>query len=102
MRRNSRFRIGLFLALVMSAGVAAGQVIVLGELGGQVKDETGGALLGATVTTVRHERRFPPTPGTHPPGRFPFPEIQPGRYNVTVSLSGFTTVTLTDNLVENQ
>src|SRR5437870_3388304 len=102
MRRRLRFSgITLFLALALSAGVATAQVILVGELGGQVKDETGATLPGASVTAVSLERGFTKSTTTDSTGRFRFSEMQPGRYNVTVALSGFSTLTLTDNLVEN-
>jgi hypothetical protein len=102
MRRKPRFKgIGLFLVLALSAGIAAAQVVVVGELGGQVKDETGAALPGASVVALSVERGFTRNSTTDSAGKFRFSEIQPGRYNVTVTLSGFSTVTLTDNLVES-
>ncbi len=101
MRRNPRFRsILVFLVAALRASVAMPQVTVVGDLGGQVKDETGAALPGARVTAVSTERGFTRTATTDSAGRFRFSEIQPGRYNVTVTLSGFATVTLTNNLVE--
>src|SRR5215831_16576922 len=103
MRRNPRFVAVLILLLLpLCAGVAVGQVVVVGELGGQVKDETGAALPGASVVAISEERGFSLTATTDSRGRFRFSETQPGRYTVTVSLSGFTTVTLKNNLVENQ
>jgi len=103
MLRNPRFTTPLFfLILAVCAGVAVGQVVVVGELGGQVKDETGAALPGASVTAVSAERGFSRTVTSDPTGRFRFSEIQPGLYNVTVVLSGFATVTVKGNLVENQ
>jgi hypothetical protein len=103
MRRNPRFRALLVsLVVLLAAGIAAAQVVVVGELAGQVKDETGAALPGATVTATSVERGVTMTTTTDSSGRFRFSEVQPGRYNVTVALSGFATVTATNNLVENQ
>ncbi len=103
MRRNSRFKSFIFiLALTLSAGFLLAQVVVVGELGGQVKDETGAALPGATVTAVSVERGTAMTATTDASGKFRFSEVQPGRYNVTVTLSGFATVAQKGNLVENQ
>jgi hypothetical protein len=103
MRRNPRFRgLALIFSLAVAGGVALGQVVIVGELAGQVKDETGAALPGAGVTAVSRERGVSTSTVTDPTGRFRFSEVQPGRYNVTVALAGFSTVTLTDNLVENQ
>ncbi|HYK42312.1 MAG TPA: carboxypeptidase regulatory-like domain-containing protein, partial [Thermoanaerobaculia bacterium] len=103
MRRNPRFpRVVLFLLLVACTGIALGQVVVVGQISGQVKDETGAALPGATVTIVSVERGVSVTKTTDATGRWRLSEAQSGRYNVTVTLSGFTTVTSTNNLVENQ
>jgi outer membrane receptor protein involved in Fe transport len=77
------------------------QVVVIGELSGQVRDETGAALPGVTITVVSRERGFSRTTTTDSTGRYRFSELQPGRYNVTATLSGFGTVTTTDNLVES-
>jgi carboxypeptidase family protein/TonB-dependent receptor-like protein len=103
MRRKPRFRKAILsLILAACAGVAMGQVVPLGELGGQVKDETGSALPGATVTATSQDRGFSRSTVTDPGGHFRFSQIQPGRYKVTISLTGFANVTVTDNLVENQ
>ncbi len=103
MRRDPRIRdIALLLWLALWAGLASGQVVVNGELRGQVKDETGAALPGAGVTATSVDRGVSRTVTTDATGKFRFSELQPGRYNVTVTLSGFSTVTLTNNLVENQ
>jgi len=103
MRRNPRLTTFLFfLVLVVCAGVAVSQVVIVGELGGQVKDETGAALPGASVTAVSVERGFSRTVTSDSTGRYRFSEVQPGRYTITVVLSGFATVSVKDNLVENQ
>src|SRR6476620_7017065 len=99
MRRKPRFKaLGLFLVLAVSATVAMGQVVVVGELGGQVKDETGAALPGASVTATATERGFTRNTTTHPSGKFGVSEIQPGHYTVVVTLSGFANVTVTGSL----
>jgi hypothetical protein len=102
MRREPRFRtLGLCLILVLASAIATAQTVVIGELAGQVKDETGAALPGASVTAVSTERGFTRTTTSDSTGRFRFSEIQIGHYDVTVSLSGFSTVILKGNLVEN-
>lgn len=103
MRSKTRFRgLALFLIVFAVAGVGLGQVVPVGELGGQVKDETGATLSGATVTSTSDERGFSRTATSDATGRFKFPETQPGRYTITVALAGFSTVTVTNNLVESQ
>ena len=74
----------------------------MGELGGQVKDETGAALPGASVTAASVERGYSRNTVTDTAGKFRFEQVTTGMYKVTVSLSGFATVTVTNNLVENQ
>lgn len=103
MRSNPRFRsVVLFLIVAVCAGVAMAQVVPVGILAGQVKDETGAALPGASVAAVSVERGNSRSTVTDTTGRFLFSQVTPGRWKVTVSLSGFATVNLTDNLVENQ
>lgn len=103
MRSNPRFRsVVLFLILAVCAGVAMAQVVPVGVLAGQVKDETGAALPGASVNAVSTERGNSRSTVTDTTGRFLFSGVTPGRWKVTVSLSGFAIVNLTDNLVENQ
>ncbi|MGH9364830.1 MAG: TonB-dependent receptor, partial [Thermoanaerobaculia bacterium] len=103
MRRNPRFKsLFLFLVLVVCAGAAMAQVVPTGTLGGQVKDETGAALPGASVTASSVERGYARSTVTDTAGRFRFAQVTTGMYKVTVSLSGFATVSITNNLVENE
>lgn len=103
MRSNPRFKgLVLFLILSVCAGIASAQVVANGVLAGQVKDETGAALPGASVAAVSIERGNSRTTTTDTTGRFIFSQVTPGRFKVTISLSGFATINLTDNLVENQ
>jgi hypothetical protein len=84
----------------MAASFVAAQAPIVGELSGVVKDETGAPLPGATVTATATERGFTRSTVSDSTGRFRFPQIQAGTYDVTVTLAGFGTVTLTKNLVE--
>ena len=103
MRSGPRFRsVLMFLVLAACAGVAMAQVVPVGELGGQVRDETGAALPGASVTASSVERGYSRSTVTDTAGKFLFAQVATGSYKVTVALSGFATVTLTGNLVENQ
>jgi hypothetical protein len=103
MRSNPRFRsVVLFLILTVCAGVAMAQVVPVGILAGQVKDETGAALPGAGVSAVSTERGNTRSTVTDTTGRFLFSQVTPGLWKVTISLSGFATVTSSGNLVENQ
>ena len=59
---------------------------------GTVKDSSGGALPGATVTVVEAERGVTQTAQSGPEGTFVFPQLPPGTYIVTAELSGFKKV----------
>jgi hypothetical protein len=98
---STRIRlVAALLALVLVPGVAYGQATQVGQLGGEVKDATGGVLPGATVTLTSVERGFTRSAVTDSLGRFLFTAVPIGRYTVSVGLQSFQTVTLTDNLVE--
>lgn len=78
------------------------QTAQVGTLSGQVKDKSGGALPGASIAAIHQERGFRRDMATDANGRFLFAAMPLGRYRVTASLSGFDTVTVTDNLVETE
>lgn len=86
--------------LVGSYSVVLGQAMPAGELGGQVRDEGGVALPGVNMTARSEELGVSRETTTDSLGRFRFPGVQPGRYTVSATLSGFATVMLTENLVE--
>lgn len=87
-------------ALALLPAMAFAQATQAGQLGGEVKDTTGGVLPGAIVTLTSVERGFSRTAVTDGEGRFLFRAVPIGHYAVSVRLPSFQTVTLTDNLVE--
>jgi hypothetical protein len=62
------------------------------SVGGVVKDESGGALPGATVTVLNAGTGASQTLVTGPTGNYLAVNLQPGSYQITVELSGFATV----------
>jgi hypothetical protein len=64
----------------------------LGELGGRVRDDAGGAVPGATVA-LTGDGQPPRRTVTDGNGRYTFQELAPGRYQIVVELDGFATVT---------
>ena len=101
MTRKLQVRLGaLLLALVLVPSLAFAQATQVGQLGGEVKDATGGVLPGATVTLTSVARGFTRTMVTDGQGRFLFTVVPIGRYTVSVALQSFQTANLTDNLVE--
>src|SRR5690242_15311981 len=82
------------LALGLSfASTAWGQAqIISGTVQGDVLDEKGGSVAGATVEAKNLDTNFTQTETTNPDGHFAFLSLAPGRYTLTISKSGFATV----------
>ena len=79
-----------FHAITVSAQGAAG------SLNGTVFDKTGGAIPGVTVELNDEQKGQTETTVTTETGAFLFPQVQPGRYTVTLTLAGFKTAVFTD------
>lgn len=93
------------LLAALSAVVALptfAQTAQVGVISGQVTDDSGGALPGATVTLTSQERGFSRIATTDAQGRYRFAAVPIGNYTIRAILSGFQEVTLTDNLVETE
>jgi outer membrane receptor protein involved in Fe transport len=91
--------VGVLLATTAGAFAQTSQV---GQIGGQVVDETGAVMPGVTVTLVSEERGFTRDTVTDAQGRYMFPVVPLGTYSIKVSLQGFETMTMTGNSVENE
>jgi outer membrane receptor protein involved in Fe transport len=90
----------LLVALVAIAVPVFAQPAQTGTISGVVKDATGGALPGVTVTLQSQDRGFSRSTVTDENGRYVFPAVPIGPYTLTATLQGFETATATDNLVE--
>src|SRR5258708_6723152 len=66
-----------------------------GRLAGTVFDNTDAVLPGVTVTLTSELTGQTQTTSTTATGAFLFPQVQPGRYTVTMTLAGFKTATFT-------
>jgi outer membrane receptor protein involved in Fe transport len=87
-------------ALVAIAAPAFAQPAQTGTISGEIKDATGGALPGVTVTIQSEDRGFTRSTVSDANGRYVFPAVPIGPYAITATLQGFETATATDNLVE--
>ena len=75
------------------ASTAWGQAqITSGTVQGDVLDEKGGSVAGATVEAKNLDTNFTQTETTNADGHFAFLSLAPGRYTLTISKSGFATV----------
>lgn len=88
------------LALVFGPIPAAAQNVATGTVQGQVTDPSGAAIPGATVTLIDPSTNTPLTQTTNADGRYTFPNVNPGHYNLEVSKQGFATARLTNQAVE--
>jgi outer membrane receptor protein involved in Fe transport len=80
-------RLLLFTALV-SPGLALAQTS-MGGVSGTVTDTTGAVIPGATVTLVNEATAVQAGRQTNASGHFTFVNVRPGRYLLTVELTGF-------------
>jgi hypothetical protein len=61
------------------------------SLNGVVTDQSGASVPGATVTVTSVDRQIPETVQSDSQGRFAFPNLAPGMYNVNIGAKGFKT-----------
>src|SRR5215469_6247082 len=73
----------------LSSGELFGQTAGTGVIVGTVMDQTGAAIAGATVTLIDTATSAVRTAITNESGRYDFPNVQPGKYNITISKTGF-------------
>lgn len=83
----------ILLISLLSASLAMGQGIG-GAISGQVVDQSGGAVVGATVRIVNSDTNQSRSVGTGEDGRYEARELPPGRYTVSIENPGFKIVLL--------
>src|SRR5437660_598108 len=85
-----------FFVLTLALGLASsgwGQSqITAGAVQGDVLDEKGGSVAGATVEAKNLATNFVQTDTTNADGHFAFLSLAPGRYTLTISKPGFATI----------
>ncbi len=85
-----RFAYFCLASLLMFSGRAFGQS-QNAVLNGLVSDPSSAPLTGVNVTVTSVERKVSTTVQTDNDGRFSFPNLEPGTYDVTVEAKGFNT-----------
>jgi hypothetical protein len=86
--------------LVLSPSIVLADGTLQGRITGKVTDERGGALPGATVDLKSADKGFGRTATTDATGSYNFALLQPGPYNITISLAGFETFVASNSMVE--
>src|SRR5688572_19148931 len=79
------------VALAAAAAVHLDAQALYGTLVGNVADETGAVVPGATVAITHKETNQTREQPTSVSGAFSFPNLAPGTYDVVVTLPGFRT-----------
>src|SRR3989475_1377177 len=83
---------GLLLCLALTSTVWGKAEITTGTVQGDVADEKGGTVPGATAEIKNLDTNFSRTQTTTADGHFAFLLLPPGRYTLTVSKQGFATI----------
>ena len=81
------------LALTIAGTVPAYAQLDRGTISGTVKDTSGGVVPGVTVTATSAATQQQRTTVTDGTGFYTFPNLQPGRYDVSAELQGFKKAT---------
>src|SRR5690348_7404594 len=88
-------------ALVAFAPAAAwGQAISTGTIAGTVVDNTNAVVPGATITITQAGTGATLSTQTNSVGYYIFPNVQPGSYNVKVTMQGFSTASFNNQVVK--
>src|SRR5947209_6914971 len=83
---------GVALVLGFAASGWGQSQITAGTVQGDVVDEKGGSVAGATVEAKNLATNFVQTDTTNADGHFAFLSLAPGHYTLTISKSGFATI----------
>jgi hypothetical protein len=75
--------------LVLAPSALYSQASGTGTVAGLVTDPSGGAIVGATVTLTDKATNTPRTTNSNEAGRYIFPNITPGIYDIKISKKGF-------------
>jgi Carboxypeptidase regulatory-like domain/TonB dependent receptor-like, beta-barrel len=87
------------LAALLFSGSSFSQAN-LGRIAGAVKDQSGGAIIGATVSVTDTQRGVTRTLTTDPAGAYVAPGLTPGNYTVRAEAKGFRPVQTANVLVQ--
>ncbi|MEO8484401.1 MAG: TonB-dependent receptor [Acidobacteriota bacterium] len=92
---SSRLRNTIFVAslALITSSAAAQESVNYGSVSGRVADGTGAVLPGASVTARQTETNVTSATTTDSSGRFRFPFLRIGAYEITCHISGFVTTT---------
>ena len=99
---HKKWLFSILAVLVLVPSLAFAQGFQTGTLSAVVKDQSGAALPGVTVTVTSEERGTQRTGVTESNGVATFPVLPLGFYKVEANLAGFNTAIRTNNKVESE
>src|SRR5690348_17522838 len=82
----------LALGTCFASSVRGQAQITTGTVQGDVLDEKGGSVPGASVAAKNLDTNYIRTETSDGDGHFSFLNLAPGRYELTITKSGFTTI----------
>lgn len=101
MARSAAMRYGLMLFLLVCTSFSAStQAAVGGSISGTIKDPSGAAIPGAEVVAVNLDTTTQYKTSTDAQGSYTFPDLPVGRYELTVTATGFKAVRRTGLVIE--
>src|ERR1035437_2898564 len=100
--KNKKVWLVLLVLPLLMANYVWAQGIPTGTLTGNVGDDAGLGLPGASISATSPTLQGSRTTVTNVNGDWAMPNLPPGEYTVTISLSGFQTVTRTPKLSSGQ
>jgi hypothetical protein len=86
--RRSALLLGVWLSLILAAAQMFAQAN-LGRVLGAVRDDSGGAVPGVTVSVIDADRGLERTAVTDEAGEYAFPGLTPGRKTIRAEFTGF-------------
>jgi hypothetical protein len=91
----SRHLASLSLSVAISSLYFSGALFgqTLGEITGEVRDPSGSVIVGATIQVTNTATGAQRRSTSNASGVYTFPSLQPGVYNVSVSMAGFQSMT---------
>src|SRR5215471_1573805 len=84
--------LALFVKVFTTSAIAQ-ETINNASAGGRVTDSSGGVVPGAMVSLHQTETNFSISTTTDQEGRFKFPYLKPGKYDLRIHAAGFTDAT---------
>src|SRR5262245_38593633 len=97
-----RFTKAIAIALILGAlpALAAAQGRITGQIVGTVKDSSGAVVQKADLVLIDNATGATLETKSGADGNFVFPNLQPGRYQITATFQGFQPVTIQEVIVE--